>query len=163
MKVIYEDMGKVFNRPFRFLPYCPKCGAELHTNESPCHKCGTNIDWYDPYPADTQPAPKPGTDGDARIALQAIKELSQLIKCDQPRMSVWAKDGAEAVTRMSAILASHGQGERALREALQTVLPLAAIGLRHLRAKNDPKALQATNDLAYARAALCKPEGRKGE
>ena len=49
MKVYFEDMGEVFNEPFRFLPYCPKCSAELSFSESPCHKCGTGIEWFNPY------------------------------------------------------------------------------------------------------------------
>jgi hypothetical protein len=52
VKVIYQDMGKVFNPPFRFLPYCPACKAEISTNETPCHKCGESIEWFDPYEAE---------------------------------------------------------------------------------------------------------------
>jgi hypothetical protein len=49
MQVVFEDSGEMFNPPFRFLPYCPKCGAELSQDESPCRKCGMNVEWYDPY------------------------------------------------------------------------------------------------------------------
>jgi len=49
MKVHYEDMGEVFKAPFRFLPYCPKCNAELGSNEQKCRKCGEALEWFDPY------------------------------------------------------------------------------------------------------------------
>lgn len=41
-----------------------------------------------------------------------------------------------------------------LRAALELMLPLADIGLRHLRATNNAQALQATNDLDDARRIL---------
>ena len=28
MQVVFEDSGEMFKPPYRFLPYCPKCGAE---------------------------------------------------------------------------------------------------------------------------------------
>lgn len=49
MQVIFDDMGEMFNRPFRFLPYCPKCNAELSANESPCRECSTTVEWFNPY------------------------------------------------------------------------------------------------------------------
>jgi hypothetical protein len=49
MQVIFDDMGEMFNRPFRFLPYCPKCNAELSANENPCRECGTTVEWFNPY------------------------------------------------------------------------------------------------------------------
>ena len=54
MKVSFEDMGEVFKAPFRFLPYCPKCNAELSTDESPCRKCGMTVEWFDPYEVNTE-------------------------------------------------------------------------------------------------------------
>lgn len=52
MKVNYEDMGEVFKSPFRFLPYCPECDAELSPDEQHCHKCGESLEWFDPYYSD---------------------------------------------------------------------------------------------------------------
>ena len=56
MRVVFEDSGEMFKPPYRFLLcssndvcHCPKCGAELRQDESPCHKCGMNVEWYDPY------------------------------------------------------------------------------------------------------------------
>lgn len=48
-------------------------------------------------------------------------------------------------------------------EALRKALVYLPEHLRHLRAKNDPKALSLTNDLAAIRAAIREPDGRKGE
>ena len=44
-KVVIIDQGEVFKDPFRFLPYCPQCNAEISSDESPCHKCGVEIEW----------------------------------------------------------------------------------------------------------------------
>lgn len=49
MKVKFEDMGEAFKPPFRFLPFCPKCNAELQNGESPCEKCKEPLEWFDPY------------------------------------------------------------------------------------------------------------------
>jgi len=27
MQVVFEDSGEMFKPPFRFLPYCPRCGT----------------------------------------------------------------------------------------------------------------------------------------
>ena len=48
MIVHFEDQGAMFKYPFRFLPHCPNCNAELSPEETPCHKCKTAIEWYDP-------------------------------------------------------------------------------------------------------------------
>ena len=48
-------------------------------------------------------------------------------------------------------------------EGLRKALVYLSEHLRHLRARNDPKALSLTNDLAAIRAALGEPDGRKGE
>ena len=59
--VHFEDQGAMFKKPFRFLPYCPKCNAELSPKETPCHKCREVIAWIDPYgdePAESAPAPR---------------------------------------------------------------------------------------------------------
>lgn len=48
MIVHFEDQGDTFKNPFRFLPYCSHCGAELSTNESPCRKCHWPVEWIDP-------------------------------------------------------------------------------------------------------------------
>lgn len=55
MRVVYEDMGEMFKAPFRFLPYCPGCNAELSTAESPCRKCGHIVEWFEPNTGKAKP------------------------------------------------------------------------------------------------------------
>lgn len=54
MLVVFVDMGDVFKKPFRFLPYCPRCNAEIADNETPCRKCDQEIEWFDPYKKESE-------------------------------------------------------------------------------------------------------------
>jgi hypothetical protein len=53
------------------------------------------------------------------IAAQAIRELSQTIRQDQPHLSIWSRDGLEALDGLRIICARPAPtAEKALREAL---------------------------------------------
>jgi len=64
MKVTFVDQGDMFKDPFRFLPYCTKCGAELSDGETPCRKCKEPLEW----PEKQKPAQPSGQDEARDIA-----------------------------------------------------------------------------------------------
>ena len=81
--VHFEDQGAMFKRPFRFLPYCPKCNAELSPKETPCHKCREVIAWIDPYcdePAES--ATPPREDVLAKLVMD-LREMHGMTVCGE--------------------------------------------------------------------------------
>ena len=99
-----------------------------------CCDCRDYAHWQ-PVPSPSEENPSPMTMAEIRIAMQDQCKETQSLRSQLAR-----KD-----------------------EGLRKALVYLSEHLRHLRARNDPKALSLTNDLAAIRAALGEPDGRKGE